>query len=500
MKSRILLTSTVAFLIVLFSSASAITISPGIVNAGDLDRGKAYSYDIYMTNQDSESVSVALEITRRSSYMEKFANISPKDISLNPGETKKVRILLNLPNESSEMENGTHHLTILPGILTGNGAGVKIISMPIIQLIFTIPGTVTESMSLESFSAPDAKIGDIMTFELLAGNTGNVRTVAFPFVEIQRYGSIIGLSEGYTEYIVAPEKQVKLFTKYSTLGMEPGKYRAIAYIEYAGKKKTNTIEKTFSILPPAKKTDPHEEKDAAAPVHSIPPKGYISIGGEKTPISLDSDSDKPINYESETSTTDSLGEIIARNLSLEQSGNSLAIILVLENTHGTGLEYDAVFNIFSGDGTKEGTIITRSYLNKLETAEIRKTWNISGNGYGNYTITAEITYEIEGRVETVKKTSSVEIKRPANSITGNILGAAVSEKIPAVLAIVLFISACAIIIISGGKRRQKENKQNAGAKSAEIRPLPANDLERLKKQLASSGKNIGQEKEHEKTS
>ena len=459
MKYNKLSIGVIACMIILSSNAYGLTISPGIVNGGDFQRGERYNYDVYVTNQDPEPVSFTLDITPRSAYMEDFITISPGEVSLNTGETKIVTVALDVPNESSRLGNGSHQITILPNMATSNGAGVKIVSMPIIEIRFNINGTAIESLAIETFSAPDAKRGETITFEMTAKNTGDTRTEAFPFVEIQRYGSKIGLSQGYTEYILAPEKQTKMFTKYRTDNLEPGRYKAIAYAEYSGKKRTNAIEKTFKISPEDQKNTLPDEKDTTPHLSASQPRDYISIGSGdgNAQITRDIRADQNAAIEPDIASEDTAGEIRIKKLSLEGSEDNLKIIMLIENTNVNGLDYDAVFNIFSGDGIKEGIIISRGYINTGETAEIIKIWN--GTKYRNHNVSAEVTYEIDGRMEKARSYAAIEIKGQENSITGNILGATSPVKKKAIIAVFILLAVAGAIVFM--RRRKQILKKQA---------------------------------------
>lgn len=442
-------------LLVSVSDASAITISPSIISPGELERGGTYQYYVYLTNQDTEAVSMTLEITPRSKYLEEFVAIDPKELTLSSGETKKISISITIPNESVRLSNGTHALTILPNIIADKESGMKILSSSIIAVQFTVPGTVIEMMILDSFNAPDVKKGETMTFELSGKNVGNTRSSAFPFVDIQRYGSEIGHSQGYTEYLVEAGRSARMFTKYTTANLEPGKYKAIAYIEYADKRRTTSIEKTFSIIADnVDKGSPDTEETSASSKPAV--KAYPALNTERNTINIGGQKNNGItDQQTEPETAgETSGELLIRKLSIGASGRVLEIQLEIENTGAIDLDYDLVFSIFSGSG-KEGIIISSGTITERETAEIIKIWNASRSG--NYTVDAELTYmKGDGTKETVAKSTSINIdgNGVSNSITGELLRNISPGKAAAIIIALIALVVIALWI----KNRRKPQK------------------------------------------
>ncbi len=442
MKKTILIPATFAVLFCLISSGFSISVSPAVISAGYLQRGSEYVYESYITNPGTAPVTLELDITPRSEYLKNFVTITPKTITIGPGKKELVKITLSIPDESTTVTNGTHILTILPLIDATDAQGVQIISTSVIELRFTTPGIVKDSLTLETFNAPDVETGQTILFELYAKNTGNIRARAFPFVEIYRYGAKIDTINGITEYIIEPSNSVKMNVRYSTSSLESGKYRAVAYAGYSDSKRTNTLEDTFKIESKEKEDQPTQEgqpsKDTETPASQETP-----YPGEEDTISIGDSGNKQ-----ETVSVTEEGDIQIRNLSAESEGKTVLITLELENTGTRDIDYTLEFHIFDNFQKKLATIISAGHIKGTEILQIKKSWDAPHDG--NYTINAQVTYsKYNGTfIKTAKKETSVEVKEDRDKLTGLFLHTSNTS-----ITLLILISAILLILALRKKNR-----------------------------------------------
>ena len=447
MKKPMLIPATLVILLCLAGNGFSIAVSPSVISAGELQRGNAYVYESYITNTDTVPITLALDITPRSEYLENFVTVTPETLTIGPGKKELVKIELSIPNVSTEVTNGTHILTILPSTDATGAHGVQIISTSVIELRFTIPGIVKDSLTLETFNAPDAEIGQTILFELYAKNTGNIRARAFPFVEIYRYGAKIDTANGITEYAIEPSNSVKMNVRYGTSSLESGKYRAVAYVEYSDSKRTNILEDTFKIKSKEKEDQPAQEsqpsKDTETPVSQETPypgeEDTISIGGSPNGQETVSVT-KPDTKES---------DIQIRNLTAESKGKTVLITLELENTGTKDVDYTLEFHIFDNFQKKLATLISAGHIKGTETLQIKKSWDAPHDG--NYTINAQVTYsKYNGTfIKTARKETSVEVKEDRDKLTGLIFSTSNISKI----IILILLSAILLILALRKKNR-----------------------------------------------
>ncbi len=458
-----LIPATLVILLCLAGNGFSIAVSPSVISAGYLQRGNAYVYESYITNTDTVPTTLALDITPRSEYLKNFVTITPKTITIGPGKKELVKITLNIPNVSTEVTNGTHTLTILPLIDATGAQGVQVISTSVIELRFTIPGIVKDSLTLETFNAPGVETGQTIIFELYAKNTGNIRARAFPFVEIYRYGEKIDTISGITEYAIEPSNSVKMNVRYSTSSLESGKYKAIAYIDYSDSKRTNTLEDTFKIESKEKEDQPtqedHPSKDTETPASQETP-----YPGEEDTISIGDSGNKQ-----ETVSLTKEGDIQIRNLSAESEGKTVLITLELENTGTRHIDYTLEFHIFDNFQKKLATIISAGHIKGTEILQIKKSWDAPHDG--NYTINAQVTYsKYNGTfIKTARKETSVEVKGDRDKLTGLFLHTSNTS-----ITLLILISAILLILALRKKNRDTLCRAFSSIRSA-LYPIKKRD-------------------------
>ncbi len=492
MKKTILIPATFVILLCLAGNGFSIAVSPSVISAGYLQRGSAYVYESYITNHGPDPVTLKLDITPGSEYLKSYVTITPETLTIGSGKTETIKITLTIPNASTAVTNGTHTLAILPGIDTTAAQGVKLVSTSLIELKFTIPGIVIDHLTLETFNVPDAEAGQTIIFELYAKNTGSIRQSAFPFVEIYRYGTKIDTARGITEYIIEPSASVKMTIKYSTSSLEPGKYRASAYIGYSDSKKTNLLEDTFKIKSKNEEDQPAQEDQSPKDTETTTSQDPSDPGEEEDTISI---GDSPGNqetypYDKQDPQTKE-GDIQIRNLFAESKGKTVLITLELENTGTKDIDYDLEFHIYDRFQKKIGTIITAGHIKGTETLRIKKSWNAPGSG--NYTIEAQVTYsKYDGTfIKVAKEKTSIQIKEDRNKLTGLFLHTSGASKI----TILILLLAILLILAHQLKKR---NRLRALESASKRYKAAESNLEKITKETGNLKKRI-QHLKHQNT-
>ncbi len=349
-------------LMIIFSQITlAIKISPPI-NAGMLEPKTSYEFLISLTNQENKTIELFLDLTSRAEYLSLYSTFE-SSINLAPYKTKNILITIHT-QEPGIFNPGNHILTILPET-TSSGNGVGIISSPVIEIKFTIPGNVTKKLELNNFNVVQGE--NNIDLQLSAENTGNVRVGAFPIVEIQKYHGTNSYPlnppveiKGKTQYLIYPEDLISMNLVCDISSLNAGKYKAIAKVEYDNKE-TNIISHDFTIEKEEKSdedkkepnSNPSSENNYDEPYNQE--TGTINIGGNL----LDETQNQP---EIERK------ELRISNLKIEpiEGENGLIIRIEIENIYKDNINYEAIFSLFDELGNKVDEMTEVGEVNGFE--------------------------------------------------------------------------------------------------------------------------------------
>lgn len=159
----------------------------------------------------------------------RWATINPREFDLASTTTQQVRVSLSVPKEST---------------LSGEYAGIVFFqTRPVrrshavsfsvriaTKLYLTIPGTVKYAGAIAKMTA-DAH-ADRSTYRVLFKNTGNAHVYLNGSLEVRRGGALI-------EKLPLPKNELvergqDRLIEVSGKGLEPGKYQAMAFVDYGG--------------------------------------------------------------------------------------------------------------------------------------------------------------------------------------------------------------------------------------------------------------------------
>ena len=215
---------------------------PDPINAGTLEYGRSYEFQLPFSNPEDYSRTVVLSVTPRAMYLNPFLFLSSNRLELGPKETEAVILTIST---NGSLSHGEHILTILPEEYVG-GSGMATIASRVVEVHFSLPGEVRKEAQMESLAITNE--GDRVRLDLNMKNTGNVRVGAFPIVDISRYygSSEVFLSsvKGNTQYLIEPQASQTLVLYYTPLSN--GKYKATAKATYDGAE-TNSLVKEFDV-------------------------------------------------------------------------------------------------------------------------------------------------------------------------------------------------------------------------------------------------------------
>ena len=250
-------TVLVLLLCILFciSTASAFGISGA--SFGSVELGKVHNITVlvYSSEKDFDNHFVM----EKGGEIADLISFSPVEFDLPAGETEKVILTLKVPEDTKLGDHsgwikaaGKKPVSGASG--EGSAIGYTISLKSKTHANFVKQGAVISAI-ITSFSVPATKVspGDILKFDLVVSNNGNVLTTAYPNVTVykerRKVEEIMCFPE---ELTVGEEKHVKLF--WDTSDAEEGEYTALAFVnagtEIAQSKPIEiTIGKSSPFLP-----------------------------------------------------------------------------------------------------------------------------------------------------------------------------------------------------------------------------------------------------------
>jgi hypothetical protein len=162
-------------------------------------------------------------------------SFSPMEFDLPAGETERVILTLRVPEAAKLGDHsgwikaaGKKPVSGASG--EGSAIGYTISLKTKTHANFVKPGAVISAI-ITSFSVPSTKVspGDILKFNLVVNNNGNVLTTVYPNVTVykerEKVEEILSFPE---ELTVGAEKRLKLF--WDTSDAEEGIYTALAFV------------------------------------------------------------------------------------------------------------------------------------------------------------------------------------------------------------------------------------------------------------------------------
>ena len=250
-------TVLVLLLCILFciSTASAFGISGA--SFGSVELGKVHNITVlvYSSEKDFDNHFVM----EKGGEIADLLSFSPAEFDLPAGETERVILTLKVPEaaklgEHSGWLKAAGKKPVSGAAGEGSAIGYTISLKTKTHANFVKQGAVISAI-ITSFSVPSTAVspGDILKFDLVVSNNGNVLTTAYPNVTVykerRKVEEIMCFPEDLT---VGEEKHVKLF--WDTSNAEAGKYTALAFVnagtEIAQSKPIEiTIGKSSPFLP-----------------------------------------------------------------------------------------------------------------------------------------------------------------------------------------------------------------------------------------------------------
>ncbi len=158
----------------------------------------------------------------------RWASINPKEFDLAPGTIQQVKVSLAIPKESLNGEYaGIVFFATRP---TREQHGVAFSVRIATTVYVTIPGTVKIGGAIAKMAAAGDKSGE--QYRVLFRNTGNAHVYVGGTVEVRKGGQVV-------ERIPMPQNQLveraqDRLIEVSGKPLPPGKYQAIALIDYGG--------------------------------------------------------------------------------------------------------------------------------------------------------------------------------------------------------------------------------------------------------------------------
>jgi hypothetical protein len=213
------------------STASAFGISGASFGSVELGKDHNITVLVYSSANDFDNHFVM----EKGGEISDLLSFSPAEFDLPAGETEKVILTLKVPEDTKLGDHsgwikaaGKKPVSGAAG--EGSAIGYTISLKTITHANFVKPGAVI-SATITSFSVPSTGVapGDILKFDLVVHNNGNVLTTAYPNVTVykerMKVEEILSFPE---ELTVGEEKHVKLF--WDTSDAEEGEYTALAFV------------------------------------------------------------------------------------------------------------------------------------------------------------------------------------------------------------------------------------------------------------------------------
>jgi P pilus assembly chaperone PapD len=171
--------------------------------------------------------------TRNNSLM-RWASINPREFDLDPNTTQQVRLSIAIPNEASL--NGEYAgIAFFQTRPTRRAPNAVAFSVRIASKIYvTIPGTVKIDGAITKMSASGRKGPEL--YHILFRNTGNAHEYVHGELDVQKDGATVERIQIPGELLV--ERGGERLIEVSGKSLPPGKYQAIATLDYGGKTMT----------------------------------------------------------------------------------------------------------------------------------------------------------------------------------------------------------------------------------------------------------------------
>jgi P pilus assembly chaperone PapD len=171
--------------------------------------------------------------TRNNSLM-RWASINPREFDLEPNTTQQVRLSLAIPNSASL--NGEYAgIAFFQTRPTRRAPNAVAFSVRIATKIYvTIPGTVKIDGAITKMSANGAHGPEL--YHVLFQNTGNTHVYVHGELDVRKDGAMVERIPVPGELLV--ERGGQRLIELTGNALPPGKYQAIATLDYGGKTMT----------------------------------------------------------------------------------------------------------------------------------------------------------------------------------------------------------------------------------------------------------------------
>lgn len=181
------------------------------------------------------------------------------DITLQPNEQKDVRVTINIPKGAAG--GGYFGAVRFAPTAADNSKNVALTASVGSLVLVTVPGAITQQLSIASFGAANAKSDTVLSKFFTSSkslvsvvrfhNTGNVQVQPFGKVELKKSGRVIGMYDINNETPrgnVLPDSIRRFTTPLTGIGSF-GKYTLIGNFGYGTKGQLLTSTSTFYVVP-----------------------------------------------------------------------------------------------------------------------------------------------------------------------------------------------------------------------------------------------------------
>jgi P pilus assembly chaperone PapD len=170
----------------------------------------------------------------RSDSLMRWASINPREFDLDPNTTQQVRLSLAIPNSTS-LSGEYAGIAFFQTRPTRRAPNAVAFSVRIATKIYvTIPGTVKVAGAITKMSAVGR--GGPELYHILFQNTGNAHVYVRGELDVQKDGATVERIPVPGEMLV--ERGGERLIELTGNALPPGKYQAIATLDYGGKTMT----------------------------------------------------------------------------------------------------------------------------------------------------------------------------------------------------------------------------------------------------------------------
>jgi len=223
--------------LLLTNTVYAIGISPSRTEI-DFEPGLSETFTFYVVNTEKKAMDVGVYKT---GDLSEYITLSTNSLSFSQVDSvKSFTVTLNLPQSIEKPGISDNRIGIIESLLEGIGIGARAGVEAQLWVRVPYPGYYAEV----GFDAPDVAVGDTTNFTISITSRGTESMTASGRIlvydgEVQ----IATLDAGQVS--LEPDESKTLQAEWSTQGIKPGLYRAVASVNYPGK--TVEVEKTFHI-------------------------------------------------------------------------------------------------------------------------------------------------------------------------------------------------------------------------------------------------------------